>query len=305
MRPIDLAQLRTVGSPWIGPATRSTPSPRYRGAVDTSTADSRRQMAGTATQSSQRQPVGWAPMPCAVRTTPHRPAAAPRCGVSAVSCSWPALARDLGGRSARSSSRRAAQSSRRWGSGSGPWRRYRRRTARTRPVKMALGEGGGGERAGWCRLIITRAQAGRTETRRSAWVGCFAQSSSSSRRNTTQRQHGDTRKPRKPSKLDRMGAPKSRNIGESQSVRIMNDPIVSTCTRMNSEPARPPAGRPGRRPRRSAGTPASWPRARQPCSPCVPCACAGGDNAIVHDKNWLRFPYMFILLRSHYLLPHP
>jgi hypothetical protein len=166
--------------------------------------------------------------------------------------------------------------------------------------------GGGGRRASWLVPPHHHTSAGWENRNASQWLGgCFAQSSSSSRRNTTQRQHGDTRKPRKPSKLDRMGAPKSRNIGESQSVRIMNDPIVSTCTRMNSEPARPPAGRPGRRPRRSAGTPASWPRARQPCSPCVPCACAGGDNAIVHDKNWLRFPYMFILLRSHYLLPHP
>jgi hypothetical protein len=31
---------------------------------------------------------------------------------------------------------------------------------------------------------------------------------------------------------------------------------------------------------------------------------AGGDNGIVHDKNRLRFLYVFIFLRSHYL-PHP
>jgi hypothetical protein len=32
---------------------------------------------------------------------------------------------------------------------------------------------------------------------------------------------------------------------------------------------------------------------------------AGGDNGIVHDKNWLRFPYVFMFSRSHDLHPHP
>jgi hypothetical protein len=32
---------------------------------------------------------------------------------------------------------------------------------------------------------------------------------------------------------------------------------------------------------------------------------AGGDNGIVHDKKRLKFPYIFIFLRSHYLHPHP
>ena len=33
--------------------------------------------------------------------------------------------------------------------------------------------------------------------------------------------------------------------------------------------------------------------------------CAGGDNGIVHNKNWLRFTYVFIFSRSHDLPPHP
>jgi hypothetical protein len=32
---------------------------------------------------------------------------------------------------------------------------------------------------------------------------------------------------------------------------------------------------------------------------------AGGDHGIVHDQKWLRFPYLFIVLRSHDLHPHP
>jgi hypothetical protein len=32
---------------------------------------------------------------------------------------------------------------------------------------------------------------------------------------------------------------------------------------------------------------------------------AGGDNGIDHDKNWLRFPYVSIVLRSHDLHPEP
>jgi hypothetical protein len=32
---------------------------------------------------------------------------------------------------------------------------------------------------------------------------------------------------------------------------------------------------------------------------------AGGDNGIVHDKKWLRFPYVLIFLRCLYLHPHP
>ena len=35
-------------------------------------------------------------------------------------------------------------------------------------------------------------------------------------------------------------------------------------------------------------------------------AGVGGDHGIDHnDKNWLRFPYVFILSRSHYPHPHP
>jgi hypothetical protein len=33
--------------------------------------------------------------------------------------------------------------------------------------------------------------------------------------------------------------------------------------------------------------------------------CAGEDNGIDHNKNWLRFPYDSTFLRSHYLHPHP
>eukprot|EP01047_Picozoa_sp_COSAG01_P000520 COSAG01_NODE_10_length_42970_cov_93.010007_16_plen_96_part_00 len=33
--------------------------------------------------------------------------------------------------------------------------------------------------------------------------------------------------------------------------------------------------------------------------------CAGGDNGIVHNKNWLRFTYVFVFSRSHDLPPHP
>jgi hypothetical protein len=32
---------------------------------------------------------------------------------------------------------------------------------------------------------------------------------------------------------------------------------------------------------------------------------AGGNNGIGHNKNLLRFPYVFTFLRSHYLHPHP
>jgi hypothetical protein len=32
---------------------------------------------------------------------------------------------------------------------------------------------------------------------------------------------------------------------------------------------------------------------------------AGEDNGVDHNQNWLRFPYVFIFSRSHYLPAHP
>jgi hypothetical protein len=44
-----------------------------------------------------------------------------------------------------------------------------------------------------------------------------------------------------------------------------------------------------------------WHRVGQ--GPCT--TGAGEDNGIDHNKNWLRFPCVFILSRSDYLHPHP
>jgi hypothetical protein len=48
----------------------------------------------------------------------------------------------------------------------------------------------------------------------------------------------------------------------------------------------------------TAGSPAHLPE-------CVRKTGCRGDNGMDHDKNPLRFPYASVLLRTHYLPPHP